>query len=68
MKKFESGWQKRQRKREFEEAGKQQRGSIDKFLEVKTRQVPQFIDGIDSASESGCSSAPSAPMPTTTDS
>jgi hypothetical protein len=27
MKKFESGWQKRQRKRELEEVGKQQRGS-----------------------------------------
>ena len=39
MKKFESGWQKRQRKRELEEVGKQQRGSIDKFLAVKTREV-----------------------------
>jgi len=58
MKKFESGWQKRQRKRELEEVGKQQRGrpSIDKFLAVKTREVPQFIDGVDSASEAGCSS------------
>ena len=70
MKKFESGWQKRQRKRELEEVGKQQRGSIDKFLAVKTREVPQFIDGVDSASEAGCSSglgrsAVSALMPTT---
>ena len=28
MKKFESGWHKRQRKREYEEAGKQQRCKI----------------------------------------
>ena len=39
MKKFESDWQKRQRKRGFEEAGKQQRCNIDqKFLTVKTRK------------------------------
>src|ERR1051325_11210460 len=62
MKKFESGWQKHQRKRKFEEAGKQQRGSIDNFLVVKTQEVPQLIDDIDSASEAGCTSAP---MPTT---
>jgi hypothetical protein len=72
MKKFESGWQKRQRKRELEEVGKQQRRSIsiDKFLAVKAREVPQFKDGVDWASEAGCSSclgrsAVSALMPTT---
>src|ERR1043165_2283371 len=70
MKKFESGWQKRQRQRKREQVGKQQRGSIDKFLAVKTREVPQFIYGVDSASEAGCSSglgrsAVSALMPTT---
>ena len=31
MKTFESGWHKRQRKREYEEAGKQQRCNIDKI-------------------------------------
>ena len=62
MKKFESGLQKRQRKRQLEEVGEQQRGSIDKFLAKKTSEVTQFIVGVDSASDVGCNSAP---MPTT---
>ena len=49
MKKFDSGWQKHQRKSKFNKAGKQPRSSIELWIKllpvIKNSKVPQVRDG-----------------------